>query len=97
MTGRQELEREHQARTLKTRAGREPRIAAIDERRLAGQANETDAVRWRRELADELERMERSLDRVRVLAPRVIAGTDHRSALRLIQGGLRGVRRLLGD
>lgn len=73
---------------------REPRTSRDDERRITAAASERYAGRIRAELLEALDRMQRDLDRVRELAPRVVAGAEPRSPLRMIQNGIKNIRQL---
>lgn len=90
-----ELEREQQPQTLVTRAGHEPRLARVDERQLAESARSEQRRQERLELAAVLDHMTGDLERVRVLAPRVLAGVDLRNPLRAISNGMKAIRRLV--
>ncbi len=101
MTARdqRELEREHQARTLKTRSESEPRLSRADESRITRSVRQATDVERRDVLRAELDHLLATLSAVEHLLDaygRIVPG-DHRSVVRLVDFHGRRLRAALSD
>lgn len=93
------LEREHQARTLKTRSESEPRISRSDEARITRGVREATDTERRDSIRAELAQLIAALSSADGLTNRygrVVVG-DHRSSLRAVDHHVRRLQAALRD